>query len=143
VGHGAERLLHEAHADRLGILNKNVFFSGFKNTEAVAETMRRSDALLMFSHFEGMPVTIIEAQCCGLPVIASAVGAVPEMVSPANGFLVKPGDETALEKAILELKEKKTSFNPAAIREKAVAIYSRASVSRELDRLYQSVLRNG
>lgn len=140
VGDGPEKEKHEANASELGLLNKNVFFSGYKNTHGVADTMRNSDLLLMFSHFEGMPVTIIEAQCCGLPVIASAVGAIPEMVPAEAGILVSPGDEAALEKAILGYADRQQSFSAAAIREKAVNRYSKAAVAKELDRLYASIL---
>lgn len=140
AGDGPERAAHEQHADELGLFGKTVFFSGFHRAEGIAEAMRHSDALLMFSHFEGMPVTIIEAQCCGLPVIASKVGAIPSMVNENQGLLVAPGDEAALEKAILQLKATRSHYSSAAIRERAAAHYSREAVAASLEKIYSSLL---
>ncbi len=140
AGDGPERETHEKLAETLGVLNKTVFFKGFKTAEKVAEEMQQADALIMFSHFEGMPVTIIEAQCCGLPVIATKTGAIPEMVNAQQGILVEPGDEAALEKAILTLMEQRDTFSAGQIRSAAAARYSMEAVGAQLDRLYRSIL---
>ncbi len=47
-----------------------------------------TDLFMSTSRSEGIPVSIMEAQSCGIPVIAPAVGGVPEAVSPENGFLL-------------------------------------------------------
>jgi glycosyltransferase involved in cell wall biosynthesis len=64
------------------------------------ELLRSCDVLVCPSHSEGMPNVIMEAMACGLAVIATDVGAVSEMVSSANGFLIAPGDPVKLEKAL-------------------------------------------
>ena len=46
------------------------------------------DVFINVSSFEGIPVSIMEAQSCGIPVIATAVGGTPEIVSPENGILL-------------------------------------------------------
>lgn len=140
AGDGPEREAHEKLAQTLGVLNKTVFFKGFKTAEEVAEEMQQAGALIMFSHFEGMPVTIIEAQCCGLPVIATKTGAIPEMVNAQQGILVEPGDEAALEKAIVTFAEQRDTFSAEQIRSAAVARYSMEAVGAQLDRLYRSIL---
>lgn len=140
IGDGAERAQHEAQAQQLGILGKTVFFRGFKTSEEVAPAMRSADALLLFSHFEGMPVTIIEAQACGLPVIATRTGAIEEMVNEAQGLLVPCGDEKKLREAILEMAQKKNRYDAGAIRAQAVQRYSMASVAQQLNDLYTRIL---
>ena len=52
---------------------------------------------------EGIPVSLIEAMSYGLPVIATATGGIGELIEPGTGFLVPPGDCTALSKAILRV----------------------------------------
>lgn len=141
IGNGPEKEKHEALAKSLGILNQSVFFSGFKTANEIAAAMQNSDALLMFSHFEGMPVTIIEAQSCGLPVIASRTGAIPEMVRENEGILVDPGNESGLKEAILALKEKRNGFSSKTIRERAVKQYSPEAVSGMLNGIYSSVIQ--
>lgn len=70
----------------------------------VYELMQISTILVMPSLWEGLPVTLIEAGACRLPVVASKVGGIPEIVQDGeSGFLVPPRDEVALAEAILRL----------------------------------------
>jgi len=62
------------------------------------------DALLLCSDAEGLPQTVVEALCAGLPVLATAVGGVPELVADeVNGLLVPRGDVAALSAALRRL----------------------------------------
>lgn len=140
VGDGPERAALEKMAEQSGLLGKTVFFHGFADAAAVAAQMQQADALLLFSHFEGMPVTIIEAQSCGLPVIATRTGAIPQMVGETQGILVSCGDEPALAGAILEMKNKQGQFDREAIRSHAIAHYSMDAVGERLNELYTSIL---
>ena len=63
----------------------------------VAELYGASDALALSSAWEGMPNVVLEAMASGRPVVATTVGAVPEMVADGEtGFVVPPGDQAAL-----------------------------------------------
>lgn len=65
--------------------------------EAKAALFRATDVLALPSHFENMPNTVLEAMAAGRPVIATPVGAVPEMIDDGeSGFLVPVGDVDAL-----------------------------------------------
>ena len=60
-----------------------------------------ADVFLLPSYFEGLPYTILEAMAHGLPVIATNVGAIPEVIEEGiNGFLINPGDIDDLTKKI-------------------------------------------
>jgi glycosyltransferase involved in cell wall biosynthesis len=61
------------------------------------------DLLVVASDYEGQPLVVAEAQALGRPVVATAVGRVPELVSPAMGRVVRPGDPDALAAALVEL----------------------------------------
>jgi glycosyltransferase involved in cell wall biosynthesis len=65
--------------------------------------MQSLDVLVHPSWTEGTPNTIIEAMSCGLPVIASAVGGVPDLITEESGILVPPGDVNALTGAMHQL----------------------------------------
>ncbi len=65
--------------------------------------MQSLDVLVHPSWTEGTPNTIIEAMSCGLPVIASAVGGVPDLITEESGILVPPGDVNALTDAMHQL----------------------------------------
>ncbi len=65
----------------------NITFEGTKNSTQIAHLMNKCHALLLFSHFEGMPVVVLEALACGLPVLATKVGALPDIIKPEYGAL--------------------------------------------------------
>jgi glycosyltransferase involved in cell wall biosynthesis len=65
--------------------------------------MRGIDVLMLPTLAEGTPNCIIEAMAHGVPVIASAVGGIPDVVSPDLGILVPPGDVSALAHAMEQL----------------------------------------
>jgi glycosyltransferase involved in cell wall biosynthesis len=140
IGDGPERALFEEQAKQSGIFNKSVFFRGLCNAQEIATAMQNADALIMFSNFEGMPVTIIEAQCCGLPVIATKVGYIPNMVNEAQGILVDPVNESGLKNAVLDFVKRKDTFDRAKIGAEATGKYSLQAVGQELNRLYASIL---
>ena len=67
------------------------------------EILQNSDIFLLPTYNEGQPISIIEAFCCGLPIISTTVGAIPEIISDKSGFLIEPGDITKLKEIILQL----------------------------------------
>ncbi|MGE0143729.1 MAG: glycosyltransferase family 4 protein [Planctomycetota bacterium] len=76
---------------------------GLRNAEQVLDEMRKAAVLAVPSlWFEGMPMTIVEAFGCGLPVVASDLGGLPSIVEHGvNGELFRPGDPGALAAAIM------------------------------------------
>jgi glycosyltransferase involved in cell wall biosynthesis len=87
-------------------LEDQVCFFGYLPHEKMPDLYCASDILVFPStEPEGMPLAIIEAMGCGLPVVASAVGGVPEAVSDGlSGFLVRPpGDPSAIARSVAAL----------------------------------------
>jgi len=60
------------------------------------------DLFVLSSRTEGTPIALFEAMAAGVPVVATAVGGVPEIVSPAEAILVPPGDPSSLAAAVRE-----------------------------------------
>ena len=85
----------------LGLADK-VKLLGFR--EDVAALLRIMDVFVLASISEGLPLSVVEAQAAGAPVVATNVGGLAEIVSEGkSGFLVPPGDAAALAERILAL----------------------------------------
>ena len=96
VGDGPDRSGLEARAQALG-LGDAVTFTGYLGEAGVAEVLARSDMLVLPSFAEGVPVVLMEAMASGLPVVATRVGGVAELVEDGvSGLLVPPGDAGVL-----------------------------------------------
>jgi len=93
--------------------------------------------------FENFPYTCLEAMACGLPVVASACGGLPEMVENGrSGILVKPGDAGALSGALVELlrsTDRRVSLGRAA-RRRVERSFTRQKVTSLTAQLYGRVV---
>jgi len=99
AGDGALLESCKAYAGELG-LDQRVRFLG--NVTDVSGLLKNSDVFVLSSDSEAMPVSILEAMAHGLPIAATNVGGVPELVD-GNGILTPKGDAQALATAMLEL----------------------------------------
>ena len=103
LGDGVEKVELQRKVKEFG-LNESITFTGFKKN--VNEYMSACDAIVMPSFREGQPLTLIEACCMGLPVVASNVGGIPELVKEnINGYLCRPGDPSELALALEKLSQ--------------------------------------
>lgn len=81
-------------------LSAHVTFCGWLSGSEIAAGLRQSRLLVLPSRAEGLPLVIMEAFAARRPVVATAVGGVPELVDASNGWLVPPGDTERLADAI-------------------------------------------
>jgi len=125
--------------ESLGLPAKAIHFGGEVSYAEVARQMQEADALVLFSQVENAPCVISEALCCGLPVIATHTGGIPEMLDETNGILINPGDESAMKKALLDLKQNKDRYNRAEIAFKATTVYEYAKAGEMLSAVYNSL----
>jgi glycosyltransferase involved in cell wall biosynthesis len=103
AGHGVLRNEIEEQAKNCALLSNKIEFLG--DCPAMSEIYRRADALVLTSDYEGTPNVVLEAMAYALPVIATKVGGVPEILDDKCGILVDPKDETGLVEAASELVE--------------------------------------
>lgn len=126
VGDGPSRALAEAMAQDLGLADR-VAFLGFRSQAEVADLLEEADMLVLPSFAEGVPVVLMEAMASRIPVVASLVAGVPELVEEGvSGFLVPPGDVETLAARIATL-----MADPE--RARAMGLAGRARVEAEFD----------
>ncbi|GAA0538486.1 glycosyltransferase family 4 protein [Rheinheimera aquimaris] len=100
VGDGPELPNAKLLSKKLGVCNK-VTFSGARSD--VPLRLANADVFILLSHWEGLPLTILEAMSFGLPIIASDVGGVHETIDEKCGFLVPMNDDRVLSDALKSL----------------------------------------
>ena len=105
VGDGADRVMLENLAKKIG-LTEAVTFAGYLSQQEVSKCMEAADIFVLPSFAEGVPVVLMEAMASCMPVVATRVGGVEELVvSGETGLLVAPGDVKSLAEAIAALFE--------------------------------------
>ena len=134
VGDGPERAALQAQAATLG-LTDSAHFVGYRNEEEVAELLSEADMLVLPSFAEGLPVVLMEALASRIPVIATPVAGVSELIRDGEtGLLVPPGDIDGLAKALDRL-----LGDPELCRRLGeagrAAVLERHDVAREAERL--------
>lgn len=100
IGDGPDREEAEREAVRLGVA-RHVRFLG--KLDAIADLLRAADVFLLPSSTESFGLAALEALACGVPVVASNVGGLPEVVDEECGALVPVGDVDAIAGRVLEL----------------------------------------
>lgn len=146
AGYGPAEAELRALAAELGLTATGaVRFTGKLDRPAVAEEMRRAAVFTLFSRYENLPCVLIEALASGLPVVATAVGGVPELVADGQtGLLVGSEDEEALLAAwrrVLAPRTRAVLLPPAALAARAEARYSLPAVGRRFREWYGEALQ--
>lgn len=117
-------------------------FEGWVSGDKKIELLNKSDAYILPSYKEGLPISILEAMSYGMPIISTPVGGIPEIVSNGeNGYLVEPGNKEDIYKAIISL------LNDSDLRNRMGSVsLSRVGehlpeyVEKQLETLYDSLL---
>ena len=120
-------------------LEKEVKFNGLKLKSEIAEFMRNSDFFILPSLWENLPCVLIEAMASGLPIIASNVGGIPEILNKENGILVPPKDINALTSAIDYMLDHYQEYSSERISQYAKDRFSYEKVSCSLDKIYKRI----
>jgi N-acetyl-alpha-D-glucosaminyl L-malate synthase BshA len=139
AGDGPDRDAAQEEVDRLG-LRQDVRFLG--RVDDVADVLRGADLFLLPSQSESFGLAALEAMACGVPVVATRTGGVPEVVTDGEtGYLTPIGDVAALTERALEALEpaRHEALSRAAV--ERARLFATERVVPQYERLYDEVMR--
>ncbi len=139
VGTGPDWEACVSYAQELNLQSKT-HFKGQLEGEALVETFKTHDALILSSNYENQPVVIIEAFACGTPVISTEVGGIKAMLQDGRGILCEAKNDIALTKSILQFNREGVSATPEDLRQYALAYFSYEAVGKQYSTLYEQAL---
>ena len=142
LGDGSQRRQLEAQSCALGLADR-VTFAGM--VDDIAPALQLSSACVLPSRAEGMPNVLLEAMACGVPVVATAVGGCPDIISDGrNGLLVAPEDPGALADAIGAVFSDPTAARAMGDRARHAIgqDYSITAITATYQALYQQLLNH-
>ena len=143
VGDGEERQSIEGMVKELN-LEDTVTFLGRMSNDKVPKHMAASDVFVLPSLSEGFPVTVLEAMATGLPVVASRVRGLPEIIEDGrNGFLVEPKrpDQIA-DRVLVLLADSGLRQEVAAINREKARQYSWENTVEQVEAVYRRALKD-
>lgn len=142
IGEGEERASIEAEIQKLQ-LEDCVELLGAKTQSEVATFLQTADCYIQSSVSEGIPVAIMEAMASNLPVVATNITGIPELVlHEKTGILVNPTDQEELAKALFELFQSPTRRHAMGKKghDWVIAEFNLQKNSRKLTQLFENLI---
>jgi len=140
VGEGPEQKKYEKLARDLKV-SERVIFLGRKQHKEIAALMRKSDLYVHGSRSETFGCVLMEAMACGLPVVASGVGGVPEVVDKGSGILVKYGEVKAFTAAMYKILSAPGSYDREKIAARALVRFGNKKSGEKLNSAFSKIIK--
>lgn len=143
IGYGPSRPAIIEMSKKSGLFGKFVEFAGPQKRESIAKFLRKATVFVFPSVREGMPLALLEAMSCGLPVIVADFPGVNEVVTnEVNGLIVPSRDPLALSKAILYILENRDVQKRLGenARQTILQKHSWEKVTNKLDKVYNDAI---
>lgn len=137
VGAGPETVALQSLAHELG-LGARVTFAGAQPPESIPNWINAADAVVIPSRNEGGPAVLLQAMACGKPVVATAVGMVPAVITDVRLGLIVPVEDSQALAAALE-RVRTLSWDASHIRDQVLS-FSWPNISARIEDVYSVVL---
>lgn len=139
IGDGDDMEATKRLAKDLNIEDK-VIFTGVLQGDMLIKVVNKCDFSILFSNYETFAIVIAESLSAGKPVIATNVGAIPEVLPSEFGVLINPDDEKALTDSILQMSEDYSNYDENAMHDFVVERFSKEKVAEKIIKLYKDTL---
>jgi len=114
-------------------------FTGVLEGQEYVDELASSDFLVLSSNYETQGIVLLEAFACGIPVVSTNVGGIPEIVNRTNGILVPPHDPEKLADAMQNMLQTHSNYNAKALRDSVIKKFSNETVGKLLDDVYKKL----
>ena len=128
------------------LLGKGFYYAGIVSGQSKAEFLRRLDIFALPSHFEGLPMSLLESMSYGIVPVTTPVGSIPHYVSEGvNGLFMKKEDAESLCHQVKRLNEDRKMLHQLSIRAKETIFnnFSPDLYVQKLNGLYQNIIEKG
>ena len=119
---------------------ENIRFTGVLEGQDLVAELASGDFLVLSSDYETQGVVLLEAFACGLPVVSTNVGGIPEIVNETNGILVPPHSPEQLSDAMQTMLATYQNYDPNILRENIIKKFSNETVGKLLNSLYSNTI---
>lgn len=117
----------------------NINLLGFQSKIEIAKAFQAADVFVHPTNRENLPTVIIEALCCGTPVVSMNVNGIPELIDDTNGILVEAKNVEALKNALENMILNYDHFDRKSIAQDAQNKFSPEVIGRKFLHLYQQI----
>ena len=118
---------------------ENIRFTGVLEGQDYVGELSSGDFLVLSSNYETQGVVLLEAFACGMPVVSTNVGGIPEIVNESNGILVPPHDPTQLADAMQTMLRTYQNYDADTLRNGVIKKFSNETVGKLLNRIYHDL----
>ncbi|MCX6251555.1 MAG: glycosyltransferase [Bacteroidetes bacterium] len=139
IGEGPDLEIMKTYASVLGLNEDIVVFTGLKEGNELLKLMNSADFLVLSSHYETFGTVIAESFACGVPVIATEVGIVPEIVNQDNGICIPVNDDLAMIRAMETMLNGSVVYEKEKIRSAVIRKFSPEVIGKQIFEIYKEV----
>ena len=140
-GNGEKKASAMQFAEELAIPTTLIRWTGEIDPKQVCDLFYQSDFFVFYSNFETAGIVLTESLICGKPVITTAVGIAPDIITQETGLLVPKRQPEELAKAIDWMLDHYQEYNPQKLRTVG-ELYSEENVGKYLKSTYYQVSKN-
>ena len=121
-------------------ISNSVKLKGYLSQKYIIQELHNNDFLVLASDMETFGVVLIEAQACGLPVVATDCGGPSDIVSSDTGILVKPGSSQELTKGLIKMMNSINSYKSDIIRNKTIDQFGKYAYIDAIEGLVNKII---
>lgn len=108
--------------------------------QEVAQKMRESDCFVLFSDYENLPCVLLESLSSGVPVIATKVGGIPELINEKYGLLIQNSDEDLYIAMKKMLEGEARKYNPQDLYQYVEENFSQRVIAQKFSAVYENII---